>query len=171
MIVLETERLTLRHLEPTDLERLSAIQADPEVMRFLPSGPRSPDESRHDLERCLAIQAEHGFGPWATVERETGLLIGRCGLMPQAIQGRQEVEIAYLIARARWGQGFATEAARAIRDHGFAQLGLPRMVSIIHRDNAASRKVAENAGLRPERMIQFSNYRCWLYAIARPGDA
>jgi [ribosomal protein S5]-alanine N-acetyltransferase len=167
MLVMETERLVLRHLTLEDLDALAAIQSDPEVMRHFPSGPRSRDETLRDLERCMALQVEHGFSLWAAVDRSDDCLIGRCGLLPQSLQGREEVEIAYLIARPHWGRGLATEAARAIRDHGFRRLGLDRLVSIIDRDNLASRRVAEKAGLRPERMIQFMKHRCWLYAIGR----
>jgi ribosomal-protein-alanine N-acetyltransferase len=168
MLVLETDRLTLRHLTLDDLDAMAAIQSDPEVMRYFPAGPRSRGETLRDLERCMALQVEHGFSLWAAVDRSDDSLIGRCGLLPQSLQGREEVEIAYLIARTHWGRGLATEAALAIRDHGFHRLGLDRLVSIIHRDNLASRRVAEKAGLRPERMIQFMKHRCWLYAIGRP---
>ena len=164
MIVLETARLTLRHLEPGDLDDLASIQADPEVMRYFPSGPRSRDLTQSDLDRCIAIQAEHGFSLWATIDRADGRFIGRCGLLPES-HGVAEVEIAYLIARSHWGLGLATEAARAIRDYGMGPLGQSRLVSIIHRDNLASRRVAEKTGLRAERMVQFMNHRCWLYAI------
>ena len=164
-LVLETDRLALRHLTLDDLGPLAAIQSDPHVMQFFPSGPRSRDETLHDLERCIALQAEHGFSLWAAIDKANGHLIGRCGLLPQSLQGREEVEIAYLIARPHWGLGLATEAALAIRDHGFDRLGRDRLVSIIHRDNLASRRVAEKVGLRPERMIQFMNHRCWLHAI------
>jgi ribosomal-protein-alanine N-acetyltransferase len=171
-LVLETPRLALRPLTLDDLEPLAAIQADPVVMHYFTSGPRSRDEVRVELERCIGLQVRHGFSLWAAIDRADGRLIGRCGLLPQSLQGREEVEIAYLIDRSRWNLGLGTEAARAIRDHGFDRLGLGRLVSIIHRDNLASRRVAEKAGLRPERMIQFMNHRCWLYAIEardRPG--
>jgi ribosomal-protein-alanine N-acetyltransferase len=166
--VLETDRLLLRHLGPDDLEPLAAIQADPEVMRFFPSGPRSVDQTRLDLERCIGLQAMYGFSLWATIDRESGELIGRCGLLPQTLQDHREFELAYMIARSHWGRGLATEAAGAILEHGFGTLGLDRLVSIIHRDNLASRRVAEKVGLRPERMIQFMDHRCWLYAIESP---
>ena len=167
MLVMETDRLALRHLTLEDLDALAAIQSDPEVMRYFTSGPRSRDETLRDLERCMALQVEHGYSLWAVTDRSDDSLIGRCGLLPQSLQGREEVEIAYLIARTHWGRGLATEAARAIRDHGFHRLGLDRLVSIINRDNLASRRVAEKVGLRPERMIQFMKHRCWLYAIER----
>jgi [ribosomal protein S5]-alanine N-acetyltransferase len=164
-LVLETDRLVLRHLSLEDLDTLAAIQADPQVMRYFTSGPRTKDEVLSELERCIALQDRHGFGLWAAIEKADGRLIGRCGLLPQALQGREEVEIAYLIDRSRWGLGLGTEAAIAIRDHGFTRLGRDRLVSIIHRDNLASRRVAEKVGLHAERLIQFMNHRCWLYAI------
>lgn len=164
-LVLETARLRLRHLSLDDLDSLAEIQADPEVMRYFPSGPRSRDEVRAGLERCIVLQETHGFSLWAAVDRATGRLIGRCGLLPQELQGKAEVEIAYLIGRPDWNLGLGTEVAISIRDHGFHVLGLERLVSIIHRDNLASRRVAEKVGLRPERSIQFMNHRCWLYAI------
>jgi [ribosomal protein S5]-alanine N-acetyltransferase len=163
--VLETDRLLLRHLSLDDLDALAAIQADPQVMRYFTSGPRTRDEVQGELERCIGLQDHHGFSLWAAIDKSEARLIGRCGLLPQTLQGRDEVEIAYLIDRSHWNLGLGTEAARAIRDHGFDRLGFDRLVSIIHRDNLASRRVAEKAGLRPERMIQFMNHRCWLYAI------
>lgn len=171
MIVLETARLTLRHLEPADLDALASIQGDPEVMRYFSSGPRSREVTADDLARCIALQAEHGFSVWATLDRADGRFIGRCGLLPDSRDGVPEVEIAYLIARSHWGLGLATEAARALRDYGFGDLGLGRLVSIIHRDNFASRRVAEKVGMRPERQIQFMDHRCWVYAIERAGSS
>lgn len=174
MVVVETERLILRHLADDDLDALARIQGDPEVMRWFPSGPRSREETRRDLARCIATQAEHGFSLWAAVDRTSGRLVGRCGLLPQKLQGADEVEIAYLLDRASWGLGLATEAARAIRDLGFDRFGLDRLVSVIDRGNLASRRVAEKNGLRQERVVQFLSHRCLLYAIAardRPAPA
>jgi ribosomal-protein-alanine N-acetyltransferase len=165
MLVLETERLALRHLTPGDLDALAAIQSDSEVMRYYAAGPHSREGTLRELELCIAAQAEHGFSLWAAVDRSDGRLVGRCGLLPQSLQGRREVEMAYLLARSHWGRGLATEAALALRDHALGRLGLRRLVSIVHRDNLASRRVAEKAGLRAERMIQFMDHRCWLYAI------
>ena len=170
MLVVETERLILRHLTHEDADGLAEIQGDPEVMRHFPSGPRTREETRRDLERCIALQVQHGFSLWATVDRADGRLIGRCGLLPQKLQGVDEVEIAYLLARDRWGLGLATEAARAVRDLGFGRFGLGRMVSIIDRSNLGSRRVAEKVGLRQERVIQFMHHRCMLYAIEAGGE-
>ena len=164
-IVLETPRLVLRHLVEDDLDALTSIEGDPEVMAFFPSGPRTSEQISKDLRRCIQLQKEHGFSLWATLDRATGRLIGRCGLIPQRIQERSEIELAYMLARDQWGKGLASEASQAIRDFAFQTLNQNRLVSIIHRDNLASRKVAEKAGLKPERMIQFLNHRCWLYAI------
>ena len=124
-LVLETTRLRLRHLEPGDLAPLAEIQADPEVMRYFTSGPRTRRGGpRRSWSGASGLQARHGFSLWAAVDRADGRLVGRCGLLPQSLQGREEVEIAYLIGRPHWNLGLGTEAARAIRDHGFDALGL-----------------------------------------------
>ena len=86
-VVLETDRLLLRHLSLDDLDALAMIQADPEVMRYFPSGPRSRVEAFRELERCLNLQESYGFSLWAAIDKAEGRLIGRCGLLPQALAG------------------------------------------------------------------------------------
>ena len=83
----------------------------------------------------------------------TARLIGRCGLLPWTLEGSDEVEVAYLIEKALWGQGLATEAAAAIARHAHERLGLPRLVCLILPGNAASRRVAEKIGMRREREL------------------
>jgi RimJ/RimL family protein N-acetyltransferase len=106
MKILETERLILRHLEPGDLESLYAIYSDPEVRRYIPEGTLTYEETKEELEWFLNGHPEHPeLGLWATVDKETNRLIGRCGLLPWTIEGRFEVEVAYLLAKEYWGQG------------------------------------------------------------------
>ena len=115
---LVTPRLRLRPLSPGDLDRLTEIWTDPEVARLLVTRPRT----RAEVAERLAEMIEHGrrFGMWAVELRATGELIGRCGFHPYAGQGRlgeaPEPELAYLLARAHWGVGLASEAARAALD-------------------------------------------------------
>ena len=165
MKVLETERLILRHLKSSDLDDLARIQADPLVMRFFASGVRSQEQTAADIARCQELQIEYGYSPWATLLKESGRFLGRCGLLPQEVGGHGEVEIAYLIAGDCWGQGLATEAATAIRDFATREFHLKRFVSIIHVDNFASRRVAEKIGMRREKLIHFLDLKCWLYAV------
>src|SRR3970040_780536 len=106
MKILETKRLILRHLEPADLDDLFALYSDPEVRRYFPEGTLTREETREELTWHLHGHPEHPeMGLWAAVHKESGRFIGRCGLLPWTIDGRFEVEVAYMLARAAWGQG------------------------------------------------------------------
>lgn len=152
MKILETRRLILRHLEPDDLNELFALYSDPEVRRYFPEGILTREETKEELEWFLNGHPRHPeLGLWATVYKETGQFIGRCGLLPWTIDGRDEVEVAYLIDKSYWGQGLGTEAAQGVLDYGFNTLNLTRLVCLIDHDNLASIKVATNIGMRFEK--------------------
>ncbi len=164
MTVLETERLILRHLVPEDLDALARIQSDSEVMAYFATGVRSREQTADDIARCQQLQAEYGYSLWGVILKQNGEFLGRCGLLPQEIAGQGEVEVAYMIAKEYWGQGIATEAATGILNYGMKAFDINRIVSIIHINNLASRRVAEKIGMRRDRLIQFSDLKCWLYA-------
>lgn len=148
MVILETERLVMRHFESEDIEALFALYRDPEVRRFFPEGTLSLEETREELEWHQHGHPNHPeLGLWATVRKDTGHFIGRCGLLPWQIDDVNEVEIAYLIDKACWGQGFATEAAQGILDYARDTLGLNRLVCLIDEANTASIRVAEKIGM------------------------
>ena len=102
VVILETLRLTLRALAPGDLRALATMYADPEVMRYIGTGgPRGRDDAARAIDRQLAVYAERGFGEWPTVLRESGDVVGLCGLIVWLdIDGTEELEVAYLLARA-----------------------------------------------------------------------
>ena len=121
MQILETERLILRHFVPDDLDALWTLYSDPEVVRYIPDSPHTYAETKEQLEWYLNGHPRRPeLGLWATIHKASGEFIGRCGLIPWTLDGEDEVEVAYMISQAYWGQGLATEAARAIRDHGFS---------------------------------------------------
>lgn len=165
--ILETERLILRHLTLEDIDDLAIIYADPDVMRFFPSGPRTREQTEASIRANIQLYEACGFGLWATVYKPENRFIGRCGLLPQEIDGVAEREIAYMIARDYWGRGLASEAASAIRDYGFHQLGLSRLISMIHADNIGSQRVAEKIGLHFEQEIIMDHLPCRIYALHR----
>ena len=105
---------------------------------------------------------------WATIDKETDEFIGRCGLLPWTIDGRSEVEVAYLLARAHWGQGLATEAARAILDYAFDELHLSRLICLIDPANEASVKVATKIGMALEREMDMEGEPTLLYSKNKP---
>ena len=174
MVVMETPRMTLRRMDLQDVERLLGIFTDPEAMRHYP-GTKDAVETRRWIQWNLDSYQRHGFGLWIASLKPTDQFAGQCGLVVHEIEGRQEVEIGYLFLRPLWGQGLATEAARACRDHGFARLGFTRLISLIDPANLASRRVAEKVGMTLERHIPRWGKDVCLYAVARdttgPGAA
>jgi RimJ/RimL family protein N-acetyltransferase len=152
MKILETNRLILRHLLPDDLDSLYALYRDPDVSKYIPDAPRTYEETREELEWFMNGHPKHPeLGLWATIHKETGKFIGRCGLLPWTIDGQNEVEVAYLIDKAYWGLGLGTEAAQAILHYGFEQLRLSRLICLIDQENQASIKVARNIGMALEK--------------------
>jgi RimJ/RimL family protein N-acetyltransferase len=139
---LETPRLTIRAFTMADQAAMQRIYADPLVMLHIDT--RGEDPSTW-VAAYVRHQREHGYGFWALEERATGELIGEAGLAPLDGRGPQ-LELGYLLRRDRWGQGLATEAARACRDAAFQQLGVRDLVAIVDVGNAASLRVAEKVG-------------------------
>jgi ribosomal-protein-alanine N-acetyltransferase len=169
--ILETERLLLRRLQPADVDSLFALYRDPEISRYIPDAPRSLAEVQEELAWFVHGHREHPeLGLWATIYKESDLFIGRCGLLPWLIDGRPEVEVAYLIARTHWGRGLGTEAAQAILEYGFEKLGLARLVCLIDRDNKASIRVAEKIGMTYEKEGRDEKGPYLLYARSRPAS-
>lgn len=152
MLILETQRLILRHLIPADLDSLFRLYSDPDVRRYFPEGTLSYEETKEELEWFLNGHPDNPhLGLWATLHKTSHRFIGRCGLLPWMIDQRPEVEVAYLIAKEYWGQGLGTEAAQAVLDYGFERLGLERLVCCIEPDNLPSIRVAENIGMSFEK--------------------
>ena len=152
MMILETGKLILRHLVLDDLDNLFALYCDPDVSKFIPDAPRTYEEARKELEWHMKGHPKRPeLGLWATIHKETNRFIGRCGLLPWTIDGKNEVEVAYLISKEYWGQGLGTEAAQAILDYGFEKLKLSRLICLIEKENLASIKVAEKIGMTFER--------------------
>ena len=109
------------------------------------------------------------LGLWATIYKETGQFIGRCGLLPLTIDGQREVEVAYTITRDRWGQGLGSEAAQGMLEYGFKKLNLARLICLIDPENIASQRVAEKIGMTLEIKvdgIDGDHYPTLIYSIS-----
>ncbi len=168
--ILETDRLQLRRLVIDDLPALFALYRDPEIRRYFPEGTLTLDETQEELEWFLNGHPRHPeLGLWATIHKESGAFIGRCGLLPWTIEGMFEVEVAYLLDKAWWGQGLASEAGRAIVDYAFNTLQRDRLICLIDPDNRASRRVAEKIGMTLEQEIDFEGPTV-IYAIHKTED-
>lgn len=150
MATLETDRLTLRGWREDDLDALAAINADPDVMRYILDGSvRDRRQTAENLQKMVATWQDRGFGLFAVERRGTGELIGWAGLavpefLPEVLPA---VEIGWRFARAAWGHGYATEAAAAALRFGFDDRALDRIISIRHVDNVRSARVMAKLGL------------------------
>ena len=153
MQILETTRVILREFRRDDADALARVISDPETMRFYPV-PYDRKGVEDWIARNLQRYAKDGHGLWAMTLKGSGELIGDCGLTVQNVDGADEVEIGYHVRRDQWGQGLATEAARACRDYGFANLPIERIISIIRPENLPSRRVAEKNGMKVWKEVQ-----------------
>jgi RimJ/RimL family protein N-acetyltransferase len=148
-VELETDRLLLREMTHEDADDLNRVLGDPEAMRFYPRA-KTREEVLAWIEWGIGLYPE-GLGLHGVVLRETGELIGDCGLTYQDVEGETEVEIGYHVARRFWGRGYATEAALAWRDYAREVLGLERLVAIVGPENLPSQRVATRMGMTLER--------------------
>jgi RimJ/RimL family protein N-acetyltransferase len=162
---LDTPRLRLRPFEPRDLDPIHRVYSDPEVMRWVGTGPvANRTTTERMLEGYSAHQRAHGFSFWAVVETATGRLIGDAGLHRTAAG---ETELGYTLAKSAWGRGYATEAARAWLDAAFTQLDIDEVIALVEPPNRASLHVLEKAGLRRNGTRMAFGREHLLYRITR----
>lgn len=144
--IIATDRLYIRDLTENDFDALCTILQDPEVMYAYEHA--FSDEEVHDwLDRQLKRYEEYGFGLWAVTLKQTGELIGQCGITMQEIPSGTVPEIGYHLAKRYWHKGYATEAAKACKRFAFAHKRFPEVYSIIRENNLPSRAVAERLGM------------------------
>ena len=146
-MILETQRLALREMDPEDFQALFRALGDAENMSHYPQpfdGARVEDW----IERNRNRYRENGFGLWAVCLRDTGEMIGDCGLTLQPINGEWLPEIGYHIRRDCQRMGYAKEAARAVRDWAFQNTDFPAMYSCCKYTNEPSIRTAESIGMR-----------------------
>ncbi len=145
---------------------------DPDIRRYFPDGKRDRQQTQEELEWFLNGHPAHPeLGLWATILRPTQRFIGRCGLLPWTIDGRNEVEVAYLIDPAFQGQGLATEAAQGIVRYAFEVLRLPRLICMMFLENTASVTVARKIGMEREAEKEDDKGKFLLYACHRDAYA
>ena len=164
---LETDRLRLRQFRESDLDEYARITGDAETMRFIARGaPLARDEAWRSLAYVIGHWWIRGYGLWAVEEKASGALVGRIGLYRP--EGWPGLEVGWLVARERWGEGFATEGGRAALAHAFTALRAKRVISAIAPENGPSIRVAEKLGLRYAESRQIAGRSVAIYGIERP---
>lgn len=172
MLPLATARLVLRAFAPGDGDDLHAMDGDDRVMRYLAGGlkGRTRAESDVTLERMIArAAAAPGYGLLHASRREDGSFVGGCGLF--ALPEGDGVEIAYRLRQACWGQGYATEMARAVLAHGFEALRLASVTGLAWPENVASQRVLQKIGMRAVGTAQHYGRQMHVYIAERAAPA
>lgn len=147
-VILETPRLLLREMDISDMDSLRMILQDEKVM-YAYSGAFDERETAMWMQKQLQRYKDFGFGLWAVVLKESGEMIGQCGITMQEYNDMMVPEVGYLLAYKHWHKGYAIEAATACRDYGFSTLHFDAIYSIIRDNNIASQKVAIRNGMIP----------------------
>jgi len=160
-----TLRLKATKLTREDLPDLVQLHLDGEVSRFL-GGVRTPSVTATYLETSLQHWVDHGLGLW-TLRTYDGTFIGRAGLRYVELEGVSELELAYTFVRSAWGQGFATEIARALVEIWQTRCAEPSLVGIVMKGNLASERVLLKAGFCHERDAVFHDENCGVFRRLR----
>lgn len=157
-MALATERLILRGWQSSDVEPFADLNADPDVMRYFPA-VLSRAESEAMINRIKAHYEAHGFSLWAVEHRQSGQFIGTIGLSIPTFQApfMPAIEVGWRLARPFWGQGFATEGAKAAMRHGFETLGLAEIVSFTATVNQRSMAVMQRLGMTTDEAENFDH--------------
>ena len=166
-MILETPRLILREMTDDDDHALHAILSDPETMQYYPQ-PYDEAGVRRWIAWCKDSYAQHGFGLWAVILKETGEFIGDCGISMQPINGQWLPEIGHHIRKDHWRKGFASEAAAACIRLAFERFGFPAVYSYMKAENEPSWRTAMKNGMTfVEEYDDPVNVRTRVYRIDR----
>lgn len=163
-VLLETERLVLRHFTMADAGNLADLDADPDVMRFITGGLATSREEIQDnlLPGFMAwYRRPGGYGCWAAEEKSTGAFLGWFRFHPRRAGPSGEIVLGYRLLKSAWGKGYATEGSCALIRKGFTELGAGRVVAETMAVNLASRRVLEKAGLNFVRIF----HQPWPYPV------
>lgn len=167
---LNTAHLTLRAMLPTDTAALYRIYQTEGLLQYFPN-PSPP--SLEKVERFVAIQQthweKHGYGNWGILLKGKQELIGWAGL--QFLPETNETEVGYLLDKTFWGQGYATEAARASLDFGFAHFDFAEIIALVHPDNLASLRVAAKCGMTVVERKVYWGLELVRHVLKRPSVA
>lgn len=168
-IFIETERLLLREIVETDLERMFLLDSNPEVMKYIGVKPLTKlEESAETIKKIRKQYEENGIARWAVVEKETQLFIGWSGLkvLTEPLNGFVNVyELGYRFLPETWGKGYATEAAKAMLNYGFNQMNLEIIYACAHEENDGSNHVLRKIGFQKTGEFLEPDGNCYWYEL------
>ena len=166
-IITQTKRLIIREFQVSDIEPLAKILAKPEVMQFFsPTGALSTKQTAVKIQSFLDSYQKHGYGKYALIHRQSGRLIGYCGIVVEEIEDKLENELGYRLDSEFWGQGLATEAAKACLEYYFDKFKFDSVLGIVEPENKASIRVLEKVGMEFIQESTLSGRVIRIYKIA-----
>jgi [ribosomal protein S5]-alanine N-acetyltransferase len=169
--MIETERLILRPMTAEDTDALLVIFSDPNVMASFGVPPFERPQMEGWVNRNLDHQNQYGYGLFSVIHKDSGVLIGDCGLEVMEVEGQTAAELGYDFRSDYWHQGYATEAARAVRDYAFGTLKLEQLISLIRAGNEPSRRVAERVGMKLLSEYERYGNKYWQYGLKNEDSA
>jgi RimJ/RimL family protein N-acetyltransferase len=164
---LQTFRLTLRSFREADIDVMAQLFANPDFMRFSLGVFTEREQTIAFIKKVMGWDLAGIPSQFAVVLRDQDTVLGYCGFFHHSEHGIEDIEIGYRLHPDYWNRGLITEAARAVRDHGFRDWKLLRVVSLVHPENVPSRRVAEKNGMTVEKQITFRGFPTLVYAMAR----
>lgn len=162
-----TKRLRLREMGTGDLDFVAEMLRHPKVMKYYPK-LYSRMEAKNWLERQMQRYEQDGHGLWLVEDKQTSASIGQVGVSLQHLEDRTLPEIGYLIHCPYWRQGFAIEAATAVRDYSFRVLNMREVFSLIRPVNQPSQAVARRLGMLPKEEVVFHGLPHLLFSVFDP---
>ncbi|WP_335808450.1 GNAT family N-acetyltransferase [Halobacillus litoralis] len=165
-VIYETRRLKFRKYNDEDFEYLFSLLSDPEMVRYIGDGNTKDEKSTNNFLNWIYSTYDVGTdtGLMVLENKEDNTQIGHAGLVPQTVDGAEEIEIGYWVSRKHWGKGYATEAAKALKEYGLIDLGENRLVSLIQPNNMPSRKVANKIGMDFDKEIVLGDQKVHVYS-------
>ena len=165
-IVLETRRLWLREMTASDIDFVATMLAHPEVNRYY-ERRFTRAESEEWLSRQFDRYRRDGHGLWLVLERATGQPVGQVGLSMQDVEGTRHPEVGWLLHRAYWGKGYATETGAATRDAAFERWGYEHVISLIRPVNVPSQRVALRIGMTQGPLVTFHGFEHSMFGVTK----
>ena len=153
LTILETERLRLKRLQPSDVAALVDLWCDPQVTKYM-GGPRNRTKLLADFEHAVKDPFADSVLTYGRLRKiQAGNLIGHCGLLEKEVGGIKEIELIYIFSTTAWGKGYATEMGSAVKRYAFNELQLTKLIALINPENAASERVAVRVGMHFEKEL------------------
>ncbi len=167
-MIFSTERLFFRYFVLDDFDDLFRMYSDPEMREFFHDGVLNAQQTREELEWFLnGDPRDHRLGLWAVLLKSDRRFIGRAGLLGWEIDGRKEIEIAYMIDKSFWRLGYGAEVARGLVMHGFETTETSRLIALIDPEHVASKKTSQAAGLSFWKEVKMDGLKTAVYKIER----